>query len=159
MGWLPNRHRADRDMPVEEWPVNRIYCQLADDIGTRLWVRETFAECGGRVVYRADYSDGFYPGANFQPWRSPLAMPRRLSRITVVNESVRVQRGQDISDTDAEAEGVLLWAETDPGLRRMHAMGIAVPTRPRFLYRLMRQKLWDANDWVFALTFKRAKGK
>ena len=39
-------------------------------------------------------------------WRSPALMPRWASRITVVNESVRVQRLQDISEEDARAEGV-----------------------------------------------------
>ena len=129
--------------------------------GDRLWVRETFAECGRQVVYRADNPDG-YPGANFQPWRSPLAMPRHLSRLTLEVESVRVQRLQDISEEDARAEGVeqcggfmthwgcwMNYGRTGPSFKTA-----------RDSYRSLWQvkhnaDSWSRNDWVFATTFKR----
>ena len=117
--------------------------------GDRLWVRETFAECGGQVVYRADNPDG-YPGANFQPWRSPLAMPRHLSRLTLEVESVR--------EEDARAEGVTPFPcdpDGDCWTDGTH--------RTAFNYAWNEKhgwwpNAWDRNDWVFALTFKRAEG-
>jgi hypothetical protein len=83
-----------------------------------------------RVIYRADgdpvrvwHCDGFpyrttagprdalaakYPGvcSDFPGWYSPIHMPRWASRLTLTVTDVRVQRVQDISETDAVAEGV-----------------------------------------------------
>ena len=137
--------------------------------GDRLWVRETFAECGRQVVYRADNPDG-YPGANFQPWRSPLAMPRHLSRLTLEVESVRVQRLQDISEEDARAEGVcsarpqfLSAAEAedteDPRIVGYPEGSFARDNLRRKWSMKHGADSWSRNDWVFALTFKRAEGK
>jgi len=122
--------------------------------GDTLWVRETFAECGGQVVYRADNPDG-YPGANFQPWRSPLAMPRHLSRLTLEVESVRVQRLQDISEEDARAEG-FPWSDGNPGPFGPGQMVVETKNEFRhYWYDKHGPKSWDANPWVFATTFKR----
>jgi len=122
--------------------------------GDTLWVRETFAECGGQVVYRADNPDG-YPGANFQPWRSPLAMPRHLSRLTLEVESVRVQRLQDISEEDARAEG-FPWSDGNPGPFGPGQMVVEAKNEFRhYWYDKHGPKSWDANPWVFATTFKR----
>jgi hypothetical protein len=49
-------------------------------VGDRLWVRETWLECGagsGRYDYRADTEDG--PAR----WRPSIHMPRRASRLTL----------------------------------------------------------------------------
>lgn len=83
--------------------------------GDRLWVRETWAPlfeedtgfCG--VQYAAggmaeeDKRAGEYLDGTDR-WRSPVCMPRKLSRITLEIASVRVERLQDISEEDAIAE-------------------------------------------------------
>ncbi|WP_188260679.1 hypothetical protein [Azospirillum tabaci] len=100
--------------------------------GDRLWVRENFATSDAYgdpailgVEYAADgstlaYANGElhykehgcaqYPG----PWKPSIHMPRWASRLTLVVESMKVQRLQDISEEDARAEGA---TQRDTGFR------------------------------------------
>jgi len=71
---------------------------------TRLWVREGwtnewFGKDGDPTVgYRADHDDGGV-------WKSPIFMPRRHSRITLVDVRSKMEGLNDISEDDAVAEG------------------------------------------------------
>ena len=145
--------------------------------GDRLWVRETFATCGSRVRYRADQADpNDYPGVNFQPWRPSIHMPRSASRITLEITDVRVQRLHDITCEDILAEGVRVPACEQTGNA---LIDISTPDGPgAFLTReqfknpdaLLRahwaalwcaingRASWDANPWVWAITFQRVEG-
>lgn len=74
--------------------------------GGRLWVRETFyADDEDRdVFYRADRRDEAFIGN--KGWRPSMFMPRWASRLTLEITGIRVERLQDISEEDAQAEGV-----------------------------------------------------
>lgn len=119
-------------------------------LGDRLWVKEVWAvpgtarrsddpvHAGMNVVYRAKaYS-----------WRSPIHMPRWASRITLEVTEVRVQRLQDISEEDAQAEGFpipgQLMTRLSVGYFR-HAWDAINGKRAP----------WASNPWVFAVTFRR----
>lgn len=69
--------------------------------GDLLWVKENFAvgSTTGLVHYRADDDHDDIR------WKSCLFMPRRLSRLTLRVEDVRVERLQDITHMDVAAEG------------------------------------------------------
>jgi hypothetical protein len=154
--------------------------------GDRLWVRETWGrdyvqqccgygspivevdgsvsgqECCGNpqqleaMAYRADGGDVPAEGK----WRPSIHMPRRASRILLEIVSVRVERLQDISHSDAVAEGV----ETSdkPGYTwsvpysdgRFHTT-----TAPKAFAWLCGDingdESWDANPWVWVVEFKR----
>ncbi len=68
--------------------------------GDRLWVRESFALMDGATLYRADT-----PTESIR-WTTPLHMPRKLSRLTLTVTGIRLERLHEISESDADAEGV-----------------------------------------------------
>lgn len=133
--------------------------------GDTLWVRETWRRSPvtlpDGVQYRADnllrWFDGSEPTAIALPqrngkWRPSIFMPRWASRITLRITDVKVERLQDISEGDAIAEGVGAWHDTKDGM----------VYRPEFqaLWDTINAKRgfgWDANPWVWVLSFERAK--
>ncbi len=75
--------------------------------GDRLWVRETFTESSSGVIYRADpMFDHCKKGDISWKWKPSIFMPRKFSRITLEITNVRVERLQDITEDDADDEGV-----------------------------------------------------
>ncbi len=82
------------------------------NVGDTLWVRETWG------LYNTEPSDGpenaqvYYQATDgerhdllHQRWRPSIHMPRWASRLTLEVTAVRVERLQDISGSDAKAEG------------------------------------------------------
>ncbi|MGP1125036.1 hypothetical protein [Serratia sp. CY56464] len=119
-------------------------------VGDRLWVRETFGDCGNRLVYRAATEDG--AASQVKRWVPSIHMPRDACRILLEITAVRVERLNDISEEDAKAEGV--------------APSQHIITPPEALYRVGFLKLWQsiygeeswgANPWVWAISFRRVK--
>jgi hypothetical protein len=93
---------------------------------------------------------------NGDRWRPSIHMPRWASRITLEVTEVRVQRLNDIDDSDAMAEGI--------GLAR--GVGWCIDgeedsfTTARLAYRALWERIngpasWDANPWVWAVSFRR----
>jgi hypothetical protein len=105
----------------EDWSIKAPY--IPSD---RLWVRETWQLLSGSIDYYnggmefddwrgeipkgkpfGHYALDYKADANSDgPWRPSIHMPRWASRITLEVVAVRVERLQDISEADAEAEGV-----------------------------------------------------
>lgn len=122
--------------------------------GDRLWVRETWraetSEEVQTVYYRAD--EEWHKGAG---WKPSIHMPRWASRLTLEVTEARVQRLQEISEEDAEAEGC-------PGARGGgHPAGDDGMT-PREEYRVLWDSIngerqgcsWADDPWVWAVSFK-----
>lgn len=131
--------------------------------GDRLWVRESHwwfkdehdHETGyfpppltvDDVEYRADGDDGR------KAWRPSIHMPRWASRILLEITEIRVQRLLDIGEADCLAEGA-------PGGHGV-IPGYAYAATPFEHYRAVWEQIngagsWDANPWVWAVTFRRA---
>ncbi len=125
--------------------------------GDRLWVRETWGftasvSTDGHEQWMREQNTTYliYRATETKQrarWRSSIHMPRWASRITLEVATVRVQRLQEISDEDCEAE----------------IGGKAFPSddSARFLF----LKRWDdinakrgyplaANPWVWVVEFK-----
>ncbi len=133
--------------------------------GDRLWVREAW-RCNGwatdvaTIFYQASEGDGYtamceqYPVAGKRAlrvdgkWRPSIHMPRWVSRLTLIVTDVRVQRLQDISEADAEAEGI--------GSPEIAHFGCSIKAFAALWNSLSRtdEAAWDANPWVVAVSFE-----
>lgn len=93
-------------------------------------------------------------------WRPSIHMCRWASRITLEITEVRVERLQDISEADAIAEGCLpvrIVCDTSAYASAVAAGG-ALSAKGQYsaLWNLINGAgSWDANPWVWVLTFKR----
>lgn len=157
--------------------------------GDRLWVRETFYcdlgmyAAGGRLPKEAEREvlDTLYYRANGDccqqipecqcsevgkpKWRPSIFMPRWASRITLEITGIRVERLQDISRADIDAEGVLAtdeWIEYEADMGPLQSADAHVMT-PREYWadrwnRINGKKHpWDSNPWVWVVEFKQVE--
>jgi len=144
-------------------------------IGDQLWVRETWMPDAPRDGTWADVEfygckdaplslipehyrkpehclfNASWTGAAFVGWTPSIHMPRWASRITLEITSIRVERLQDISEEDAEAEGI-------DYLRSIPDVDETLSAKELF------SALWDSvyhswgeNPWVWVIEFKRVE--
>lgn len=149
--------------------------------GDKLWVRETFAIVHGcrdmdtgyiddwmvprdlpkdddhgfwTVLYRAD--DRFDESKEDRgfSWRPMIHMPRWACRLVLPLVSVRVERVQSITETDARAEGL---RRTENGWTD-GATGYDVTSARAAFQELWAsiygQEAWDSNPWVWVAEWK-----
>jgi hypothetical protein len=178
-GWWPYRSHdgesacyLDRQKDGDYYSEAPLRCPYGRP-GDRLWVRETWArdDEDGALMYRADLGLGGdadewernrCEGAPRYRWRPSIHMPRRASRITLEITSVRAQRLQDISNTDAIAEGIEPM-DGPHGERWRHYILPGYCDAWEFpknsfgsLWELVNgEGSWDDNPWVWALSFRR----
>ncbi|MBC5840771.1 hypothetical protein H8R23_05080 [Flavobacterium sp. F-380] len=84
------------------------------EVGDVLWVRETFCKipdlsfsykasiCENSEDIRQDY---LKQGQKWANWKPSIFMPKEACRIFLKVKSIRIERLQDISEEDAQAEG------------------------------------------------------
>jgi hypothetical protein len=149
--------------------------------GDRLWVRETWARIRVAqapdqewVVYRESDNRTDYGG----PWKPGIHMFRRDSRILLEIIAVRVERLKDISDEQAQAEGIIPVPKTNEDSHQFwrnyhlsgdgtfcvrtpkesfkslwcHVAGGSFP-KGEAAYKASPHS-WDANPWVWVVEFK-----
>ena len=136
--------------------------------GDRLWVRETMeVSYQGSAYYAADgaqIGDRDELGDLCERYGHPyffnelkgipsIHMPRWASRITLEVTGVRVERLLEISESDAQAEGI------DLGGFRSGFDGIAGREHTIEFHSLWESingpGSWDANPWVWVVEFRR----
>ena len=127
--------------------------------GDRLWVREAW-KYGGQSYdgptfrYRADAA------SYVKGWKPSIHMPRAASRITLEITDVRVERLQDITDDEIEAEGVGISPDGDSAYyEEKNGGGGKLPILAAW------EHLWDSingarapwasNPWVWRIAFRR----
>ena len=141
-------------------------------VGDRLYVREhwrtvarlddvapRYIEPGTLISHEANYESEPNDGCRGK-LRLGMHMPRWPSRITLTVTDVRVERLQDISEADAQAEGLI---RANGGLGWWHGFEADPPgylphPLARGAYALLWNHLhgpgsWEANPWVAAYTF------
>jgi hypothetical protein len=157
--YLPTQS-GDRIWVREAWSGEHIYRN------TRPSEREDFTTADG-PHFRADiwyWADGNPSHGDYERPRPSLHLPRYGSRLTLIVTEARVQRLQDISDEDAQAEGVDE-ATCYRHLKSPH-FNIDETINPPLSgphWRLGYERLWDkingktapwaSNPWVAAYTF------
>ena len=75
-------------------------------VGDVLYVKEAWNWSNSKkeeAIYKADYND---PAKGKGFWKSPIYMPKELSRIHLEITNIRVERLKDISEEDAKSEGI-----------------------------------------------------
>jgi hypothetical protein len=168
--------------PTQPYPADLIpnYCPYGVP-GDRLWLREAWrpesTPMNWRIKCRADESTRVYfhhaaelaracrpNGYGVPMWRSPIHMPRWASRITLELTDVRVQRLNEISEEDANAEGVDGYVAGEGTVSRGALIVEPGYWHPHFFRQGFREAWddingkrapWESNPWVFALSFRR----
>lgn len=134
-------------------------------VGSRLWVPETWAcpnDYDGQVLLDG-VSTLYKAGSPVEPrgWRSPVTMPRERSRILIQVTDVRVQQVCDTSESDSEAEGMVLRGRYWDGC--LHPVKGVPRAQPNARYAFSDfwdsthpkpEEKWAANPWVFVIEFK-----
>jgi hypothetical protein len=157
-------------------------------VGDELWVRETWRPWwdvdppeGTGLYCVVQYKDGaiYKPGTSkITPdiedentghwfaaacdqhpnvaWKPSIHMPRWASRITLTITEVRVQRLNEISEVDAMAEGI----ENPQQSAKSLGWAVSATSSFRILWESINGKdSWDANLWVWAITFARKEAE
>lgn len=191
------RRRGNGDTLLAECQTGCVHKVRARiEAGDRLWVRETWGyeddtrvRDRGAVVYRANPCRRDAPGVRCEHgpsrWRPSIHMPRWASRLDLDVVSVRPEQLQEITDTDALAEGIApiwihrswkvlctdgraydTWAEPDASEPDVVAFVENAPldfNSPRSLFRMVWDEInrkrapWDSNPWVWRIEFQRTQ--
>lgn len=83
------------------------------------------------------------------PWKPSIHMPKEAARIWLKVTDVRVERLQDMTDDDAEAEGCFDYTSTALGFFYVWESTIKKSDIDRYG--------WDANPWVWVIKFERCE--
>ena len=86
---------------------------------------------------------------DYVPWRPSIHMPKEAARIWLKVTDVRVERLQDMTDDDAEAEGCFDYTSTALGFPDVWDSTIKKSDLDRYG--------WDANPWVWVVEFERCE--
>ena len=137
--------------------------------GDTLYVREAWAvvdtSSGLTVWYPADNEQLLcevireqyvkYSGSNFSDRKRPsIHMPRWASRLTLKITDIRVERLQDISEEDAEAEGPPMMDADGVGYGSSLIAFMSLWDRINF----KRGYGWGRNPWVWCVSFEMVEG-
>lgn len=134
--WSDNLQKGDEKSAAK---IYRASC-IQGDYG--LW------EVPDIAAWKPKTNGLLYEGA----WRPSIHMPRWASRILLEITEVRVERLQDISEEQAEAEGV--------GAQAIESFRAAGVDRPAgFAFRDLWTSIngdgaWSTNPWVWVIEFK-----
>jgi hypothetical protein len=135
--------------------------------GDILWVRETycditnykqeplFSSINGNFVYKANTD---FIGEH--KWKPSIFMPKEASRISLLVKNIRVEKLQDISESDAVAEGIIHTVDTK-GNSIYKVQGYPQYEYSAILaYKSLWESIngvgsWESNPFVWVVEFER----
>ncbi|MOA26207.1 hypothetical protein D3C78_1469830 [compost metagenome] len=112
---------------------------------------------GGKVGRPTDYDQ------RGEKWRPSIHMPKKASRVWLQITNIRVERLQDVSEYDANAEGVLAYGDgyyknyfTQKGLREVDGVQclLARGSFQSLWASINGMDSWETNPWVWVIEFK-----
>lgn len=106
--------------------------------GDTLWVRETFCEVNGKLIYKASAPKDFIPPRGWQP---SIFMPRENSRLQLKILDTWVEPLNSISEEDARAEGII---QLENG--RHFVDGINA-TKASDAFKMLWERINGADSW------------
>ena len=180
--WTPPCHGDDVLYVRETWNYGYVDTDWKEGCPPEHWFEELdwkgkdhdFLREISRFWYLADDDEPLYD----LKWKPSIHMPKEAARIWLKVKRVRVERLQDISYDDVQAEGMDMdaWYEYDEW-QHQTGDGLAADGT-HVIYETMRgffghkvwdatmQSLeqyekygWDANPWVWVIEFERVEGK
>ncbi len=133
--------------------------------GDILWVRETWqdSQCFDYSMsgyqYKADKPASTHAEEYGIRWRPSIFMPKEAARIFLKVTNVRVERLQDISQLDAEQEGVKIDDEGMMCWDYLENRWLTHDGVPEKSFETLWQSIngidsWDANPWVWVYEFE-----
>lgn len=139
---------------INEYSGSIQYTKPQYQPGDILYVRETWGHpislnSDKQYVFRADKiaESGFKNDSHI--WHPSIHMPKKAARIWLNVTNVRVERLQDMTDDDAEAEGCFDYTSTALGFPDVWDSTIKKYDLDSYG--------WNANPWVFVIEFERCK--
>lgn len=115
--------------------------------GDILYVRETWKEAPNGYYYYEDWQRNDI--ADVTKWKPSIHMPKEAARIWLKVTDVRVERLQDMTDDDADAEGCFDYTSTALGFFDVWDSTIKKSDLDRYG--------WNANPWVWVIKFERCE--
>ena len=113
-------------------------------------VRLQFANGNTDSINRLDYDTFVHKWfSHYGEWKQSLFMPKEAARIWLKVTDVRVERLQDMTDDDAEAEGCFDYTSTALGFFDVWDSTIKKSDLDRYG--------WNANPWVWVIKFERCE--
>lgn len=133
-------------------------CTAPCEAGDILWVRETWAAwsptygVAPKLYYKAD---GDAPAGI--KWRPSIYMPKEAARIFLRVTDVRVERLQDITPEQIDAEGCKEWAysATTGELLQSSPSWFSIDWNATIKPANLPLYGWAANPWVWVIEFER----
>ena len=131
-------------------PGDILYVREAWSITDNLWNGMDM------ILYRADYNGNQYSNIR---WRPSIHMPKEIVRIFLRVKDVRVERLQDITEKQAQAEGFYKgWKATEHSSMALTAKqafmwtwDYTIKPADRIIYG------WLPNPWVWVIEFERCE--
>ena len=163
IGMLPDKCKngAPEEFLKEKKLMFKPYCDMTDielintaykapyQPGDILYVREAWSPVfvrPRRYLYKVECKEAENLPIKFHP---SIHMPKGAARIWLKVTDVRVERLQDMTDDDAEAEGCFDYTSTALGFPDVWDSTIKKSDLERYG--------WDANPYVFVIEFERCE--
>lgn len=150
---LNSSYHMEHPETEDAWLIKRL-CRAPYDSGDILYVRETWGEGyeDGTYIYKADDKLADHPmfeKSSKMIYHPSIHMPKEAARIWLRVTNVRVERLQDITDNEAEAEGFTDYTST--------ALGFAYTWDNTIKKSDLDRYGWAANPWVWIIEFERCE--